>query len=490
MARRLSLHAAALAAICLSGAALAADFKDPAHKIQHVLLISVDGLHGKDIANSLKLMPDLNVAKLAAKSLVFSNAMTPIPSDSFPGLLAQLTGGTSRSHGMVYDDAYDAALSEPGSDCKTVGAEVVLDESVDKNPDAIDGGGGLDEKKLPRDPKAGCVALMPHQLVRANTIFEVIKAAGGRTAWADKHLAYDIVNGPSGKGVDDLFVPEINAGGATDSVAKTIAYDDIKVAAVLNQIAGKDHAGKDGAGVPTILGMNFQAVSVGQKTTGYLDAVGMPTPDLKTAFEHTDASIGKMFAALKAAKIADKTLVIISAKHGQAPIDPTKRKIVDGKAFDAFVKAAAPSGVGNITRDSVALIWLKDHKDTAAVVKALDGAKEQFSIESVVSGEAMRPWFNDPSSDSRAPDIYVQPIEGVIYTKPSATKTAEHGGGSESDRHVALVIAGPGVAAATIDEPVTTMQIAPTILEALGLDPMSLAAVKGEGTKALPGLKF
>jgi len=42
-----------------------------------------------------------------------------------------------------------------------------------------------------------------------NTIFEVVRSKGGHTAWADKHPAYDLVNGPSGKGVEDLFTPEI-----------------------------------------------------------------------------------------------------------------------------------------------------------------------------------------------------------------------------------------------------------------------------------------
>jgi len=32
-----------------------------------------------------------------------------------------------------------------------------------------------------------------------------------RTAWSDKHPSYDLVNGPSGNGVDDLYTPEINS---------------------------------------------------------------------------------------------------------------------------------------------------------------------------------------------------------------------------------------------------------------------------------------
>src|SRR5205814_9808676 len=113
-----------------------------------------------------------------------------------------------------------------------------------------------------------CVRLFPHEAVRANTIFEVVRASGGRTAWADKHPAYDIGNGPSGHGVNDLFTPEItnnNGFDATVSVVCTVQNDYKKVAAIINEIHGFNHDGTPGPGTPRVFGMNFQAVSVGQK---------------------------------------------------------------------------------------------------------------------------------------------------------------------------------------------------------------------------------
>ena len=41
--------------------------------------------------------------------------------------------------------------------------------------------------------------------------------------------------------------------------------DSLKVQGILNQIAGFTHDGKTRVGVPAVFGMNFQAVSVGQK---------------------------------------------------------------------------------------------------------------------------------------------------------------------------------------------------------------------------------
>ena len=104
--------------------------------------------------------------------------------------------------------------------------------------------------------------------MKTNTIFEVVKASGRRTAWADKHPAYDLVNGPSGRGVDDLYTPEItNVDGfdATVSVVCTVENDELKVQAILNEIHGRKHDGSPGGGVPAVFGMNFQAVSVGRK---------------------------------------------------------------------------------------------------------------------------------------------------------------------------------------------------------------------------------
>src|SRR5262249_41682232 len=139
----------------------------------------------------------------------------------------------------------------------------------------------------------------PHSFLRVNTIFEVIKTAGLRTAWSDKHPAYDIVNGPSGQGVDDLYTPEI---ASTDGTRLgTQAYDHLKVDAILNEIDGRDHTGTQVVGVPAIFGMNFQAVSVTQKLKGdgYLDAQATPSPELAGALDFVDQSVGKMLDELR-----------------------------------------------------------------------------------------------------------------------------------------------------------------------------------------------
>ena len=456
--------------------------------IKHVLLLSVDGMHDSDLVAYIAANPGSAMAALAATGVHYDTATSGLPSDSFPGLLALVTGGSPKSTGVFYDDMYDRNLSAPGSDCSTKGTEVVYDEALDINADAVDAGGGISEAALPRDPANGCAPVYPHSFLRVNTIFEVAKAAGLRTAWADKHPSYDLVQGPSGKGVDDLFTPEIAAGGTTDAAATTAAYDDTKVAAVLNQIAGLTHDGKPIVGVPAIFGMNFQAVSVGEKTKGYIDAKGTPSPELAEAFAHTDASLGMLVAALKTAGIDKETLVILTAKHAQSPIDPALHRIVDKKAISAVLDTVAPGLAAQVSADTSALIWLTDQSKTADAAKALEAAKADLGIEEIYDAAKITAMFGDAMVDGRIPDLIIQPVNGVMYAKPTATKIAEHGGFGAEDTHVPVLVSNPAIAPATISDAVATMSVAPTILAALGLDPQSLQAVKAEGTKVLPGL--
>jgi hypothetical protein len=88
---------------------------------------------------------------------------------------------------------------------------------------------------------------------------------------------------------------------------------------------------------------------------------------------------------------------------------------------------------------------------------------------------------------ARAPDIFIQPDHGVIYSGSKA-KIAEHGGGSLDDTHVGLLVAANFLDRAEVKDLVHTTQIAPSILRALGLDPRALESVRQEGTRVLPEL--
>jgi hypothetical protein len=521
MLKRLALGLLAGAASCTAA---------HARDIEHVLLISVDGLHALDVANYIESHPDSRLAELSNHGVTYTNARTPANSDSFPGLLALVTGGSPVTTGLYYDVSYDRTIYDPSNKTCSgpAGNTMVFDESIDKyGPDNVSLN-VIDPAKLPRSKESGlCAPLYPHSALRTNTIFEVIKARGWRTAWADKHPAYDLVKGPSGKGVEDLYTPEItnvNGPDATVSIDCTVANDQLKVKAVLNQINGLTSDGKKAVGVPAIFGMNFQAVSVGQKLTnskagtncpgvnpahdgmpgGYKDGSGTPSDVLAFGLKETDESLGLMIQALKSKGLWEHTLFIVSAKHGQSPINPVKvnkpghfadlvAKLPDAStspAAKAIAEAAACSTgpCGFVQDDTIALIWLKDQSKTQLVADYLNKNANALYIEQVMAGDSLTLRFNNPNRDTRTPDIIVQPVYGTIYTASTA-KNAEHGGFNFADTNVALIVSRALFQTGKlIKTPVSTSQVAPTILNLLKINPLSLKSVAIEKTPILPEL--
>jgi hypothetical protein len=496
---------------------------------QHVLLLSVDGLHALDLARYVETHPGSAMAELAGHGITFTNARTPANSDSFPGLLALVTGGSPVTTGIFYDSSYDRTIFDPTNmTCAgQAGNAMIFDESIDLYNAQNVSKNVIDPTKLPRivDSHGNCVPLFPHSALRTNTIFEAVKAAGGQTAWADKHPAYDLVNGPSGNGVDDLFTPEItnvNGFDATVSVVCTVENDQKKVRAIVNEIHGLRHDGTPGAGVPTLFGMNFQAVSVGQKLAadnadpscnqtegnrlrgksgGYLDGSGTPTEVLSFGLQKTDEALREIIDNLKGQGLFDTTLIILTAKHGQSPINPAK---VNKPGHFGTLVASQPDGgtdpgaiaivnasncatgpCGFLQDDDVAFVWLQHQADTQAAANYLNTHAVALSIEDVMSGRELRLRFNDPLTDSRSPDLIAQPVYGTTYTS-SMSKNAEHGGFSFADTNVGLMLSNPHLGARVVKTPVATSQVAPTVLQALGISPSALKSVRIEHTAVLP----
>ncbi len=542
------------------------------HGIRHVLLISIDGMHALDFINCSKGIAGVNggapycpnLAALAENGINYLDTSTSKTSDSFPGLMALVTGGSPRYVGAFYDVAYDRFLAPPkvttgngvaGGTCTpgvANGTTTEYDEGIDIDQTQLNGGapagvdGGIlsiDPDRLVRDPSKNCAPVYPWNFIRTNTIFGVIHAAGGYTAWSDKHPSYSAVSGPgNGTNVDDYYSPDINSipvnlagvpgcnplpdqnevsssNAWTDSFQNIQCYDTLKVDAVLNWINGKTHNGKFPAPRPELLGMNFQVVSVGQKLIekalglkgGYVDAQGTPTASLLSEIEFADASVGKMVAALKSNGIYDSTLVIISAKHGQSPVDSFRyagittsgpvtidpATILDNAGcLPESESPSNPTGIGP-TEDDVALLWLNSSCSTEKAVGLLESQSPSTNniagIGQIFWGPGISQIYNTPglppNGDPRTPDILVTPNVGVTYSG-SGKKLAEHGGFSHDDTNVMMLLSNPSFDPKTVTSPVETIQIAPTILEALGLDRNQLQAVQKEGTEVLPAVQF
>jgi hypothetical protein len=553
-----------LAAICSVGTAIAQN-NNQRTNIKRVLLISVDGMHAVDYLNCANGVSTVNngapycpaLAALGKTGVNYVAASTTKTSDSFPGLIGIVTGGSPAYTGIYYDVAYARNLDAPAvttgnglgaGPCTPfaapTGTTSEYEEGIDRDQTKLNGGapgasltdGGIasiDPQRLIRDPNNGCNPVWPWDFVRANTIFSVISQNGGYTAWSDKHPAYSAVAAGLGPvALNDFYGPEINSnvialphvvtplGAACDPIRDNGAdltawtnsfeniqcYDTLKVDAVLNWIDGKNHLGTAQTQVPTIFGMNFQALSVGQKfiekstntNGGYLDAAATPGAALLTEFQFVDASIGAFVNELKKQGLYDSTLIIITAKHGQSPIDPSRyvSQLINGTSPATLLSNAGyipwsestnnPTGIGP-TEDDVSLIWLSNSSDTLAAVGLLEANASPAGIElgQIYYGPSLSLNYNEPTEDPRTPDIIVTPNVGVTYSG-STKKLAEHGGFAHDDTNVILLLSNPAFQPQTVREGVGTVQVAPTILQALGINPSSLSAVVAEGTSVLP----
>ena len=558
--------------------------------IAHVLLISVDGMHQSDLAWYIANNPNSELAKLASGGAEFTNNHTADPSDSDPGGTALMTGGDPRATGVYYDVEYSHAVDEAGAACTpgqpAAGGDVIYDspdDTLNAVPDLLNNGSGntfpsfdeggsiypngVDTKpaaimNLSAHPQSGlntgsypvdpttCQPIMPWDYLKVNTIFQVIHSAGLRTAWSDKHAIYTSFNGPGsgGTSIDDFFGPEIDSQAVepngvpypTDTDwahddAATKQYDGYKVQAVINELNGYDHSGIQKLGVPAILGMNFQTVSVAEKVdspstltknangsytegptelAGYLPGGTTPGPLLAGAFDYVNAQLQQMADTIQQDGLASSTAIIITAKHGQSPQDPLQlKRIADGPIITAINAAwTAQTGDKNKlivagtdddlwqsylsvkTQDAADFVknYLWNHSATAVLYNndGVNRGTEQVphsGLAQIYAGHEAADFFGVPYSDPRYPDVFGRVQVGTVYT--TGTKIAEHGGDNPGDRDVPLLVYAPGTVSHSTDNSwVETTQVAPTILDLLGLDPKALEAVQQEGTDVLPGI--
>jgi len=528
-------------------------------KIKHVLLISIDGMHAVDFYNCARGIQGVNnsdpycpnLAALAQTGINYVGAISSRPSDSFPGIAALASGGSPKSTGIYYDVAYDRSLDPPetttgtglaGGSCEPyglpAGTTTDYDQGIAFDDTKLNGGapgagltdGGvasIDPKKLVRDPQKGCAPVYPWNFIRVNTAFGIVHAAGGYTAWIDKHASYSVVGGPGGNGLNDYYSPEVDStviplpgvqtsqgiscatirdkaatSSWTSSFLNIQCYDALKVNALLNEIAGKTHLGAP-AKIPALFGMNFQSVYFGQSLYeptvgpgGYQNAAALPSAPLLQEIEFVDASIGDIVGALRHSGIYDDTLIIITAKHGESPIDPNSY-VADGTNTPATLLGSAipysesplnTTGIG-ATEDDVSVLWLNPGASVEAAVELLENNSAAIGLGQIFYGPSLAVNYNigglEPWQDPRSPDIIVAPNIGVTYSG-STTMIGDHGGFAHDDTNVILLVSNPGFTSQTVSAPVATMQVAPTMLKALGLDPTLLDAVKLEGTAVLP----
>jgi arylsulfatase A-like enzyme len=228
---------------------------------------------------------------------------------------------------------------------------------------------------------------------------------------------------------------------------------------------------------------------------------------LQRALDFIDAKVGDMQQAIKHRGLGRDTVIVLSAKHGQSPLDPNQlTRIDDGKIVDAINAEWQKHHSGNVivagTNDDAWQSYVVPKTQAAAdFVKrylwthdatgntATGGTRTlpHSGLAQIFAGDQAADYFGVPVSDPRRPDVWGRVQVGVVYTGGHG-KIAEHGGSNPGDRDVPILVYAPNLINPHVSGRwVETTQIAPTILQLLGLDPNDLGAVQVEGTKALPG---
>ncbi|KAK9826403.1 hypothetical protein WJX81_000363 [Elliptochloris bilobata] len=516
-------------------------------EIKHVFVVSVDGFHAIDLANFVADFPTSNLAKLSKEGVTYSQNFVPPPTDSFPGVVSMLSGGSCKSSGIFYEGSYSRTLYPPNGPCTGAPGTVVdFSEVLDSQPETLSGG-PIDITKLPRDGSKGCTPVFPQNYLKINTMFGVAKAHGLITAWSDKASGYIITNGPgpvdgTPNNLDDIYTPAYDYLVPKLDITALIQYDELHMNAVVNWTKALKSDGSPLGGVPSIFGTSLQSINGAAKSnnkavapnadpiaanniiqagdyavktnpvqqadasgvvrntfvSSQLNAKGNPSAEpmseLATALLALDGLFGVILNALEEASLRESTVLIISAKHGNSPIN---RSILSRKATSAITTTlAAINPTVHISADTGAYVWLKSNA-TADVLAAVNALKANPTTLAAigVSNPATEILYGDTLAaqfgtlTDVVPQIIIAPDVGTLYSG-SQNKVSDHGGLMVEDENTALLVSNPCIVPGVVTTRVTSTQIAPTTLKLIGLNPGELQGVQAEGTQPLPGIAF
>ena len=451
------------------------------HPAERVLLFDVQGLHALDLANWVVQHPHSALAELSARGVTYTNART-VWADPAAGLMSIATGGTPISTGIVSSDGYDRALSPPGSRCAMKGAVLDLDAMLEAD-------GKVTLLAAPLDPLHGCRQLSPHDLLRVNTIFEVVHESGGRVAWAGSNAALtDLLRGPSGRGLDEAcgFDSSLHPG-----EAESLLGDQRRVNAVLNWIGSRTCDGSQTAPVPMLSGMSFTSLRIAQANgSGYLDASGRPSVVVLADLATIDAEIGSILRDLRREKLYDTTWILVTSSFGGCPMDARNRRIVPLARVAAVADSVQQGAIAHLNGGYGAMIWLTDQERTEQIAGAFAKRSDALGIQAIDYGVRLGLTLNSPTLDSRTPDIVLEPNDEVLWGEASGS----FAGTDDAATHVALLVSGAQLAleaqpGGRVDKtPVPTTQVPALLLRALGMEKFRLNALHEEHSPALPGI--
>jgi predicted AlkP superfamily pyrophosphatase or phosphodiesterase len=260
-------------------------------------------------------------------------------------------------------------------------------------------------------------------------------------------------------------------------------YGDELVTDLAIAALGGEHLGEDTA--PDLLAISYSSHDFaghnwGQGSWEQLDLL-----------LRLDLQLGRLFGALDDKLGADGYAVVLTSDHGATPMierSPHRgAQRIPTRDIEAAAEAAMATVLGegdwiattssltlyfSSAYDAIADAALRDEaaKAAAVAVRMLPGVKDAGRLAPLAigcpSGEHMAP-ICESYVPGESGDIYLVPVVGSLITD---YKTGtHHDAPSEDNRVVPLIIRAPGVAARTVYQNVSPLQVAPTIAALLGI---------------------
>jgi hypothetical protein len=210
-------------------------------------------------------------------------------------------------------------------------------------------------------------------------------------------------------------------------------------------------------------------------------AFGPDSHEAVDALVRLDRGLGRLLDGLDRAVGPGRSVVALTADHGMGAAPPAERRV----AGDAIVRAAEAA----LDEALGAADWVEAFREphlylrpealaakrgvepaaiAARAIARVPGVAAAFTARDLARGRGLAARVRRSAAPPRSGDVIVVGAPGYLIA-PDDDMAASHGTPHGYDRHVPLIVMGPGIAARRVARPVSPVDLAPTLARWLGV---------------------
>jgi hypothetical protein len=236
---------------------------------------------------------------------------------------------------------------------------------------------------------------------------------------------------------------------------------------------------------PEIMLINLpQTDHTGHGTGGITDK-----PSMAQVINNVDVQVGRLIDAYKQAGIYDQTIFVITADHGMTPWLHT----IEDKQISSILSSYGGRGTGRVdyylnnpakageAAEKIAQLQLQGIHGVYYKLKNQDGTYSYFpaptTLKSIDSRlDACYRYLASTYASAQGPDLVYFTAEN--WKSGTSTALGDHGQATWDNQHIPLIMSGPGIRKGGMSTaPARLVDIAPTVLTAMGLKPDKMDGV-------------